>query len=108
MLPFEDRYSRQRRLPEVGVRGQLALEQASPVLSVHAGSQIEQEYLTRSGVVHAKVSSSRSPCRFAHEDWFQFSPTLRIAQGASGALQHIEAILSQVKSGKLPGEGEMT
>ena len=35
MLPFEDRYSRQRRLVEVGPDGQRRLEQTELVLAGH-------------------------------------------------------------------------
>lgn len=93
MLPFEDRYSRQRRLPEVGERGQLALDHARPVLPLHAGTQVEKEYLYRSGVVHFSHCRDRIPPRFAHADWFQFTAALHVAQGAASALSRIRAVL---------------
>lgn len=93
MLPFEDRYSRQRRLPEVGARGQIALEQARPVIRRHAGLSIEQEYLCRSGVGSSTVDEQAVPRLFAHAPSFQFAGPSQVAQGAWCALQVVREIL---------------
>lgn len=93
MLPFEDRYSRQRRLPEVGGRGQLALQQAHPSLHTHAGSTVEQDYLRRSGIVSFAAEETTPPPVFLHACYFEFTGPLHVAQGACQALAVIRETL---------------
>lgn len=91
MLPFEDRYSRQRKLPEVGPRGQSAL--ARSVLQVPsrvAGSEIvELCYLRRAGVEHVTLSSLQLGPSSAHAAQFHFTATRTLAVGALGALSQL-------------------
>jgi hypothetical protein len=90
MLPFEDRYSRQRKLPEVGPQGQLALARCSmQIPSRVAGSEIfEVCYLQRAGVEHVTVSNQVQPCS-AHSTEFHFAATRALAVGALGALAQL-------------------
>lgn len=50
MLPFEDRYTRQRQLPEVGVLGQRRLFELEVRPATDAAGVIEALYLERAGV----------------------------------------------------------
>jgi hypothetical protein len=91
MLPFEDRYSRQRKLPEVGPQGQLALARSSlQVTSRVVGSEIfELSYLRRAGVENVTLSSLQvEPCS-AHATQFHFAAPRTLAVGALGALAQL-------------------
>jgi hypothetical protein len=50
LLPFEDRYTRQRQLPQVGVRGQQAIAKHQVVLGNEPAAAIAALYLQRAGV----------------------------------------------------------
>jgi hypothetical protein len=93
MLPFEDRYSRQRRLEEVGPEGQRRLEQRPMVLARHADSDLELEYLERAGVQHITFAADAHAPTFPWADQFQFAGPLAVARGAYAALSRIRAAL---------------
>lgn len=95
MLPFEDRYSRQRKLPEVGPQGQLALANASlQVSSRLAGSELfELCYLQRAGVARVTSSDSHLDLPSAHAQAFQFAAPRALAVGALGALAQLRRTL---------------
>lgn len=50
MLPFEDRYTRQRQLREVGLAGQQRLQTSLAVLGVTRSELVAADYLGRAGV----------------------------------------------------------
>jgi len=93
MLPFEDRHTRQRRLLEVGPEGQRQLEQRPMVLARHPDSDVELEYLQRSGVRHISFDSAGAAPRFPWAEQFQFAGPLGVARGAYAALSRIRAAL---------------
>jgi hypothetical protein len=93
MLPFEDRYTRQRRLAEVGPEGQRQLERAAMVLARHADADLELEYLQRAGVQQIRFDPAASPPTFPWSEQFQFAGALGVARGAWSALSRIRAAL---------------
>ena len=109
MLPFEDRYTRQRRLAEVGPLGQLRLERQSLAIARHADVELELDYLRRAGVQQvtvqqvtvqqvggqpAGVDAEQSALDFPWTAQFQFSGPLGVARGAWSALARIRAALA--------------
>lgn len=93
MLPFEDRYTRQRRLKEVGADGQRRLEAVRLTLAAHESSDIEREYLGRAGVGHVGVDAAAAPPPFPWAAFFEFSAPLSVARGAWCALSHVRSVL---------------
>ena len=85
MLPFEDRYTRQRRLPEVGEAGQARLGQAEAVVRGNQGADVEQSYLERAGVT-VRREPEAAPLPFLHAAAFRFEASRGVAAGAWRAL----------------------
>lgn len=94
MLPFEDRYSRQRRLVDVGPDGQRRLEAARVSLGDHAGAHVERSYLLRAGVSRVELEVEAQPLDFPWAEQFQFTAPLTIARGAWSALSRIVTVLA--------------
>jgi hypothetical protein len=109
MLPFEDRYTRQRRLPEVGPEGQLLLERQRLAIAPHADVELELDYLRRAGVEQVtviqvggnglggqqvSVGAEQSALDFPWAAHFQFGGPLGVARGAWSALARIRAALA--------------
>ena len=94
MLPFEDRYTRQRRLAEVGPEGQRRLEAAAQVLAPHDGAELEADYLQRAGVQQISFDPGAPAPEFPWAEHFQFAGPASVARGAFGALARIRAILA--------------
>ncbi|HKO89638.1 MAG TPA: hypothetical protein VJU61_00705 [Polyangiaceae bacterium] len=95
MLPFEDRYSRQRRLVEVGPEGQRRLEQTELVLAPHADTDVEREYLTRAGITRIGQAPEGTAPVFPWSHHFRFSAPLAVARGAWCALSQIRVALGR-------------
>jgi hypothetical protein len=95
MLPFEDRFSRQRRLPEVGPRGQERLQANEWKLARHTGLSVEQEYLVRAGAEHVSVDNAVAPLPFPFGEVFTHPAPEALARGAWSALARIRAVLEQ-------------
>jgi hypothetical protein len=93
MLPFEDRYTRQRRLTEVGHEGQRRLATARLILAPHAGVDVERDYLVRAGVSQIQVDPEGSPPPFPWPEFFEFTAPLCVARGAWCALSRIRTVL---------------
>lgn len=104
MLPFEDRYTRQRRLAEVGPEGQRLLGRQRLAIAPHADVELELEYLRRAGVEQVTVKqgggqqvgvgAEQSALDFPWAEQFQFSGPLGVARGAWSALARIRAVLA--------------
>lgn len=100
MLPFEDRHTRQRQLPEVGVTGQERIARLEACVSADASTDVELLYLRRAGavrVVEGTVPSNTLPC--PHVDAFVNPSAARFAIGAYRALARIRAQLGMCKEG---------
>jgi hypothetical protein len=100
LLPFEDRYTRQRRLEEVGPEGQRRLEQSVMVLAEHTDVELEREYLERAGVRQIARDAAAHPAPFPWAQHFQFAGPAGVAQGAWRALSRIRAALEVGRSGR--------
>jgi hypothetical protein len=105
LLPFEDRYSRQRRLAEVGPDGQLRLERASLMLPPHPDSELEREYLLRAGVGQVEVDATALGPEFPWPGQFQFEGPLGVARAAWCALARLRAALGMPPSAERVGGG---
>jgi hypothetical protein len=93
VLPFEDRFSRQRRLPEVGEAGQRRIEASSCLVADDTSGRIEEEYLRRAGV---RVSFGGGLSRAPAPPWdgeFRSSAASDMAQGAWRALRELRRAL---------------
>ena len=93
MLPFEDRYSRQRRLPEVGPSGHERLCAAELVIAEHPDVDLELDYLQRAGVARVTVDAAAAALTFPWADRFEHEATLGVARGAWCALVRIKGEL---------------
>jgi hypothetical protein len=89
----EDRYARQRRLPEVGDAGQQRIFDA--VLEVRGtdGAIVEAEYLMRAGVERLSISPRGEPDPFVHAEAFVHAAPTRIAAGAWRALAQLRRVI---------------
>lgn len=98
MLPFEDRYTRQRQLPEVGQAGQARLSaaplnvaetQAKPSESHVARLDIAALYLSRAGVSVQRRGQEQTAPPLGHAAVFEFAGPREFAEGALMALTEI-------------------
>lgn len=81
-----DRYTRQIRLAEVGELGQQRIESASASVLGLDGADIEIRYLRGAGLLNVVHEPSAAPLPFAHESYFRFAASRRVAAGAWRAL----------------------
>jgi hypothetical protein len=95
MLPFEDRYSRQRRLKEVGPDGQRRIEQAALAIAEHADGELERDYLARAGARQVSIDADAEALDFPWPQHFRFAASLAVARGAWCALSRLRTALSQ-------------
>ena len=94
MIDYGDRYSRQRRLPEVGDLGQQRIAAAAAHVHGRDGAIIETEYLYRAGVERLSISPSLEPEPFVHERHFRFFASRRVGAGAWRALGKLRRALA--------------
>jgi hypothetical protein len=94
MLPFEDRFSRQRRLPEIGEEGQRSLGARVLAVAPHPDVEIERDYLRRAGVAGTRLDGDATPLSFPFAEHFEFAAALSVARGAWFALDRIRAALA--------------
>lgn len=87
----DDRFSRQRRLPEVGEIGQARLLAAELALPRGAGADVERAYLEGAG--SRVVPSPAAAAPFAHADAFRHPAARDVAAGAWRALRQIRRVL---------------
>ena len=90
-----DRYTRQRRLPEIGGAGQRRIEAAEAVVRGRDGADIEARYVTGAGVRNVVHDASAAPLAFAHADFFTFPSSRRVAAGAWRALCTLKRALEE-------------
>jgi hypothetical protein len=94
MNELDDRYTRQRRLAEVGDAGQARIGAATVEVHGRDGAIIEAEYLHRAGVVRLSIVPDLEPSRFAHEAHFRFFASRRIGAGAWRALEKLRRLVA--------------
>lgn len=85
-----DRYTRQRRLAEIGDAGQRRLEAASAVVCGLDGADIELRYVMGAGVVNVAHDAAGEPLAFAHAGFFDFPSSRRVGAGAWRALRTLK------------------
>ena len=115
MLPFEDRFSRQRQLSEVGREGQQRLLATEVLVVPSRSAWIELTYLQRAGVCatlggrpdavcppqlgsvdRAELDSAQPNSeveRFAHAAYFRHEASRELGAGAWRALSVIRSVL---------------
>lgn len=96
MLPFEDRFTRQRQLREVGLSGQERLQASSITLGVSRAEMVAADYLRRAGVqVHetAAPSALREAATPASEVPCAFEGPATYLRGSLLALDHLRQVL---------------
>jgi hypothetical protein len=94
----EDRFSRQRKLVQVGDAGQARIEAASYVVRGQGdadGSDVELTYLERAGASRVVRLPDEAPPAFDHEGAFRFEASRRVAAGAWRALAQLKASLEK-------------
>ncbi len=93
MLPFEDRYTRQRQLPEVGPAGQERIFALRVQVSGDPAGSVARQYLLRAGVSQVTVSEA-PPGHFAHARFFRYQVAREFADGSHRALDALRTCLS--------------
>ena len=93
---MEDRFTRQRRLPEIGDRGQARI--AAECFRVAAGEEawMERDYLARAGAGVVAINAELSPAPFVHARHFRHEATRRHASAAWRALRQIMRLVQRV------------
>jgi hypothetical protein len=92
---MSDRYTRQRRLAEVGDRGQARIAAAHYSVGASAEGWIEREYLERAGAGAVTSVAALEVAPFAHAGTFRHRASLRIAAGSWRALVALRRTLSE-------------
>ncbi len=90
----EDRYTRQRRLAEVGDEGQRRIHDADLRVCGGDGAVVETVYLLRVGVERVEMTPSADASEFSHASFFQFDASRRVAGGSWRALGKIRDVLN--------------
>jgi len=83
----QDRYTRQRRLREIGDAGQQRLESASAAVAGGAEAVAEVVYLCRAGVGSVTIDALARPREFAHASAFRHPAARRHAAASWRALR---------------------
>jgi hypothetical protein len=89
----DDRFARQRQLPEIGECGQSLIAQADFEVRGSDGAIIESEYLHRAGAERVTLLPGAEPVPFEHERWFRYFASRRIGAGAWRALDKLRQTL---------------
>ena len=94
MHELDDRYTRQRRLAELGDAGQERIGKATLEVRGRDGAIIEAEYLYRAGVERLSILPDLEPEPFVHEEYFRFFASRRIGAGAWRALRKLRHVIA--------------
>jgi hypothetical protein len=92
----EDRFSRQKKLAEVGEAGQARVAAASYEVRGPDGAEndVELTYLERAGALRVVRLPEEAPRAFSHEGAFRFQASREVAAGAWRALVQLKAALA--------------
>jgi hypothetical protein len=102
MLPFEDRFTRQRQLREVGLSGQERLQASSIALGVSRAELVAADYLRRAGVQVREVEAPSAECEeapLAADVPCAFEGPAAYLRGSLLALDHIRQVLGVATQG---------
>jgi hypothetical protein len=94
-MEVEHPLTRQIRLAEVGVEGQLRLSRATLCVGGTDGSLAEFVYLHRAGIERLSLQPNLPAVPFAHAGLFRHASTRRLGAGAWRALGQIRNVLAQ-------------
>ncbi len=89
----EDRYTRQRRLREVGEAGQARIAAARLDVNDSDGALVEALYLHRAGVERVSITPRAAAEPFTHAAAFRFAATRSVGAGAWRALDKLRGVL---------------
>jgi hypothetical protein len=89
-----DRYTRQRRLREIGDAGQQRIESGAVTISGGPGAMLELVYLHRAGVGRVSVDALATPAPFPHAEHFRHPVARRHAAASFRALRTILELAS--------------
>ena len=89
----DDRYTRQRRLREIGDSGQQRLLAASVTVGGGSGAVLELVYLHRAGVGTVAIDGLSKATVFAHAETFRHAAARRYAGAAWRALRTLVEIV---------------
>jgi hypothetical protein len=106
MFPFEDRFTRQRQLPEVGMSGQQRLALARLRVRNDAAGAVEATYLQRAGTSVQHDSTSAVP-EFLHAGEFADPAARQFAEGAWRAVRQVRQVLGITTESREIGNGAM-
>ncbi|HEX9619961.1 MAG TPA: hypothetical protein VF989_07500 [Polyangiaceae bacterium] len=87
------RFSRQRRLPEVGERGQALLGAARARVTATPAGDVAREYLVRAGFGAVLVEAAAPAPPFPHSQAYRFDAPRQFGAGASYALGEVRRVL---------------
>ncbi len=90
----DERYDRQRRLREIGARGQALIERSSATLPPGPGADVAMTYLRRAGVAQVTLAEGATTPA-SNASWLHFSGPRAVACGAFLALQHLLASIEK-------------
>ncbi len=94
MLPFEDRFTRQRQLPEVGAEGQQRIAALRVVGPADRAGEVAAAYLRRAGVAEVTLADDQPVPVFPHASSFRFSVARAHGEGCHRAMNSLRACLS--------------
>jgi hypothetical protein len=94
----DDRYTRQRRLREIGDAGQARLQSAAVALGGSEGALVELVYLHRAGVGSVTLDALGVSRPFAHGAVFRHAASRRHASGAWRALRTLVEVVGAESS----------
>ena len=94
----EDRYSRQRKLAEVGDTGQARIEGATFDVRGQDGADIERAYLERAGARAVVLTPGAPAAPFRHAAHFRFEAPRSVGAGAWRALTQLRPLLSSAST----------
>lgn len=100
MLPFQDRYSRQRMLPEVGKRGQERIEALRVVVRGGPEAAVEFAYLKGAGVgqIELQITNAEPPNAWPHAAHFTRAGPRAVGLGAWAALRRLRDAVAATAS----------
>lgn len=95
MTDLEARYGRQRRLPEVGERGQELLGAAVCRVASTPAGDVAREYLARAGVGGVVQAKAPTENAFPHAGVYRFAAPRQFGAGAYAALSEVLRVLGR-------------
>jgi len=95
---MSDRFTRQRRLAEVGELGQARIQNAVAHVAKTPAGAVAALYLSRAGVQRIETTEVTEPAEFTHTASFRHPASRQIAEGSWRALTAIVGVLEKAKA----------